>query len=136
MGQGGFMVRLAILAAAFLAVGAQQSIEPPPSAGQCLHGSSERAGERARREQALKMARQINLAEMNARFGFRPLEELANVSPAPPGFKISLMTDTRSYSFSLKDLRDPCHYGIFSDHDRWIYEATPTQAATIVPVTH
>jgi hypothetical protein len=130
------MVRLAILAAALVAVGAPQSIEPPPSMGQCLHGPSERASERARREQALKVARQINLAEMNARLGFRPLEEWVNVSPAPPGFKISLMIDARSYSFSMKDLRDPCHYSIFSDQDRWIYEATPTQTATILPVTH
>ena len=130
------MVRLAILAAAFVAVSAQQSIEPSPPLGQCLHGPSERASERTRREQALKVAHQINLAEMSPRLAFRPLEELVNVSPAPPGFAINLITNGRSYSFSMKDMRDACHYSIFSDQDRWIYEATPTQTATILPVTH
>jgi hypothetical protein len=59
------MVRLAVLAAAFLAVGAQeQSIAPSLPVGQCLHGSSERANERSRRQQAVTVAHQINLAEM------------------------------------------------------------------------
>jgi hypothetical protein len=67
---------------------------------------------------------------------FRPLQELVNVSPAPAGFTVNLITNRRSYSFSLMDTRDPCHYSIFSDQDRWIYEATPTQTVTTLPVTH
>ena len=131
------MVRLAIVAAAFVAVGAQQSIEPTPPVGQCLHGPSERASERTRREQALRVAHQINLAEMrHPRLPFQPLEDLANVSPPPSGFTISLTTNGRNYSFSIKDTRDPCHYSIFSDQDRWIYEATPTQTVSLLPVTH
>ena len=129
------MVSLVVLAAALVAVGAQQAIEPSPPLSQCLHGPSERPSERTRREQALRVAHQINLAEMSP-LAFRPLQELVNVSPAPAGFTVNLITNRRSYSFSLKDTRDPCHYSIFSDQDRWIYEATPTQTVTTLPVTH
>lgn len=142
------MLKLAIAAAAVLAVGAQQSIEPPTPRAQgqqCLHGSSERPEQRARREQALKVAHQINLAEMKVVpkfkspnspwFEFQPLQELPNVPQAPPGFAVKLFTDGRTYSFSMKDMQDPCQYAIFSDQDRWIYEATPTTNAVILPAT-
>jgi hypothetical protein len=130
------VVRLSILVAAFISVGAQQAVPPSLPSGRCLHGASETESERARREQALRVAHQINLAEMSPRLPFRPLDQLVNVPTIPPGFAVNLTTDGRSYVFSLKDERDRCHYSIFSDQDRWVYEATPTQNPVTVPVTH
>jgi hypothetical protein len=108
-------------------------------AQQCLHGESERPEQRVRREQALRLAHQINLAQMsvpralNEAPRFRPLDELPNIPAAPPGFDVSLVTDGRSYSFSIKDVQDPCRFAIFSDQGRWIYEGTPTRQAVILP---
>ena len=89
--------------------------------------------------QALRLAHQINLAQMslprplNEAPRFRPLDELPNIPPAPAGFDVSLVTDGRSYAFSIKDGQDPCRFAIFSDQDRWIYEGTPTKQAVILP---
>jgi hypothetical protein len=116
------------------------------SAQQCLHGGSERSAEQARREQALKMAHQINAAEMrvvpqtpgsrNPRaYQFLPLEQLPSSLPVPPGFAVKFLTDGTGYMFSIRDTKDPCHYTIFSDQDRWIYETTPSTSVVIVPAT-
>lgn len=79
------MVRLAIALAAFTAVGVPQTIDPPSSRAQgrqqCLHGASERVEQRARREAVLKVAHQINLAEMafrlpaGVKLQYRPASE-------------------------------------------------------------
>jgi len=103
----------------------------------CLHGELESAMDRARRQQAVDYALKINAAEA---FGtvapraYRPLEQL-NLPPVPVGFSAQLQNDTRSYTFSLKDTRDPCSYAIFSDQDRLIYEGVPkTDVGGIVPL--
>ena len=68
-----------------------QPAQVPP---RCLHGPSEQPNQRTRREQALKMAEDINRAE-NAgptvvipeqRRTYRPLDQLPNVPQAPAGF--------------------------------------------------
>jgi hypothetical protein len=110
----------------------------------CLHGPSELASERARREQALKMAEDINRAEHadptmipGQRRVYRPLDQLPNVPPTPAGFRVQLATDGATYALSLKDTLDACHYAIFSDQDSWIYEATPRTGVQVRPVeTH
>jgi hypothetical protein len=61
------------------------------------------------------------------------LDELLNVPPAPRGFAVNLLTDGTTYSFTIKDMDDPCRYAIFSDQDRWVYEATPSRSAVTVP---
>jgi hypothetical protein len=78
----------------------------------------------------VKLAEQITLAQWKSipdadGRQFRPLEQLENIPPAPPGFEVKVITDGRAYAFSVKDTRDPCRYAIFSDEDRWIYETTP-----------
>src|SRR3990172_6998698 len=101
------MVRVA---AAVVAALVMRGVENA-NAQQCLHGSSETAGQRARREQALKLAHQINLAQMarakapksSGSPRFRPLNELPNVSPAPAGFTVKLLTDGATYAFAIKD---------------------------------
>ena len=95
-----------------------QPAQVPP---RCLHGPSEQPNQRTRREQALKMAEDINRAE-NAgptlgipgqRRTYRPLDQLPNVSPTPAGFRVQFETDSATYAFSLKDTLDACHYAIF-----------------------
>jgi hypothetical protein len=44
------------------------------------------------------------------------------------------LTDGDTYSFSLKDMRDPCRYATFSDHEGYVYEAVPRTGAEIVPL--
>src|SRR6266542_1374313 len=81
----------------------------------CLHGSSEQPNDRTRREQALRMAAEINRAE-GLGFGspanrrYRRLDQLTSVPPTPPGFRMQFLTDGATYAFSLKDVRDPCNY--------------------------
>jgi hypothetical protein len=96
----------------------------------CLHGSDERADDRARREQALTLAQAINRAQNTGpalrpfeRRSFRPLDQLTDLPPAPADFTVQLDTDGASYTFSIKDTIDPCRYAIFSDQDQAIYEA-------------
>jgi hypothetical protein len=118
--------------------------QPVQLAPRCLHGSSEQPGQRARREQALKMAQDINRAENTGpalipgqRRSYRPLDQLPNIPAAPAGFRVQLTTDISTYAVSLKDTVDACHYTIFSDQDSWIYEATPQTGVQLRPVqTH
>ena len=105
------------------------SSQTPP---RCLHGADERPDHRARRDQALMLALQINRAENPGptvaplqRRTYRPLDQLADLPPTPEGFKVQFNTDGATYTFSIKDTLDPCRYGVFSDQERSIYEATP-----------
>ena len=99
----------------------------------CLHDQLETGANRARREKALEMADAINHAQGVARrFGtrgqgpFLPLDQLVTVPEAPEGFRVQLHTDGMSYSFSIKDTRDPCLYAVFSDQSLDVYEAIPS----------
>src|ERR1700729_2605894 len=75
----------------------------------CLHGPSEQSNQRARREQAFRMAQQINRAEHGApallpsqpRREYRPFAQLPNISPIPAGFRLQFHTDGATYTFSL-----------------------------------
>jgi hypothetical protein len=110
----------------------------------CLHGPDETAANRARREQALQYAAKVNTAEAGTTVGapppqrqrtYRPLEELVTVPAPPAGFDMQFHTDGRTYFFALKDTRDECHYAIFSDQDKWLYEGVPSKGAvTVVPL--
>jgi hypothetical protein len=111
----------------------------------CLHGSGEQAADRARREQAVRVARQINHAEGAASLRgpsqprrYVPLDDpriaSSSIPAAPDGFKLRFYTDGESYAFSLKDVRDRCSYSVFSDQDSRIYEALPMPAnAQVLP---
>jgi hypothetical protein len=117
---------------------AAQSAQPLPS---CLHGSLEQPVHELRRQQALRMARQINLAEGPGVVPlppqprrFRPLDQLPNLPPAPADFRLQFYTDGSTYTFSLKDTADPCRYVIFSDQDQAIYEAIAARSGVrVVP---
>lgn len=104
----------------------------------CLHGSDETAANRARRQQAVQYAARVNAAEgmsVPRLQKYRPLDELPNLPALPAGFDIQFHTDGLTYTFSLKDTRDACHYAIFSDQDKLLYEAIPSKGEpTIVPL--
>jgi len=111
------------------------------SAQTCLHGSSEAPAQKARRDAAIQLAIRINMAQgailrpapQNRRY--RPLEELANIPLTPDGFELQFHTDGNTYRFSIKDRLDPCRYVVFSDQDRYLYEAVArTGPAVLVPL--
>jgi len=114
--------------------------QPAQLRPRCLHGSAEQPNQRARREQALRMARQINQAESAGSAqpaqprNYRPFDQLPNLPPTPQGFRLQFYTDGPTYTFSLKDTVDACQYAIFSDQDAGIYEATPQTGVRILPI--
>jgi len=101
---------------------------------QCLHDQLETRANRTRRERALELADSINRAQEMAvvpkrRFDqgdYRPLDQLPNLPEVPEGFRVQHLTDGTTYSFSIKDTRDPCGYAIFSGEGLDIYEAVPS----------
>ena len=60
------------------------------------------------------------------RVHYKPLDELFNLPDTPEGFRVQLHTDGTTYTFSIKDTRDPCGYAVFSDQSLDIYEAVPS----------
>jgi len=96
----------------------------------CLHGPSETAAQAARRRAAVEFGRLINTTELRAHSQAQAYYALADLHtiPAPPdGFKAQLSSDGTSYTFSLKDSLDLCHFAFFSDQEGLIYTATPIQ---------
>ena len=57
---------------------------------------------------------------------YKPFDELFNLPDMPEGFRVQLHTDGTTYTFSVKDTRDPCGYAVFSDQSLDIYEAVPS----------
>jgi hypothetical protein len=99
-----------------------------PSAMACRHDTGSLQQDRARRAQAQVLARAINAAQGAVAAQtrrYQPLAQLANLPQVPDGFDLRLYTNGDGYVFSLKDQRDPCHYGIFSDQSGRLYEASP-----------
>ena len=97
----------------------------------CLHGADESQGERARREAAMRFVRQVNDAEASLPIGperFRPLGSLTGLGSPPVGFVPRMTVDDWGYVIVVKDLLDPCGFGLFSAEDAVIYEARPVAA--------
>jgi hypothetical protein len=108
------------------------------AAQNCLHGSDETAAQRDRRNAAIQLATRINLAQVitsgprSQNNRYRPLEELVNIPPTPPGFELRFHTDGDTYQFSIKDRTDPCRYVVFSDQDKFLYEAIARRDAPVL----
>ncbi len=130
---------VALLVGLMTSLPASRAAQSAQLAPRCLHGSVEQPLQEMRRNQALRVARQINLAEGAGSLPsqprrFRPLGELLNVPPTPADFRMQFYTDGSTYTFSLKDTSDPCRYAIFSDQDKAIYEAIAARGGVhIVP---
>ena len=127
------MFKPALFLAILLTVGAGTA-----AAQNCLHGANETPAQRARRDAAIQLATRINLAEMitsgprSPNNRYRPLDELVNIPPTPQGFELQFHTDGDTYHFSIKDRTDPCRYVVFSDQDKFLYEAIARRDAPVV----
>lgn len=122
-------VLTAATTAAVLSWTGSSSAQIFPRAVRCLHGVDETQTDRARREQALTMARAINRAEGQAlqQSGrFQPVASLSNIPAAPTDIEVRLYADANRYVVSLKDTGDLCRFGIFSDQSGTVYSSTPT----------
>jgi hypothetical protein len=90
----------------------------------CLHGENESSDQATRRQQALRLARQINTMESRAHAQtrtYQPLQQLSLTEGVPQGFVMHLATDGTAYAFSVKDTTDACRFGYFSDQDGLIF---------------
>jgi hypothetical protein len=119
---------IALMTVAVVCISRPTSGQILPTGARCLHDSGETQAERTRREQALAVARAINTAEGQAlqQTGrYQPLASLPNVPTLPNGFTARLFADGEGYVFSVKDTRDLCRYGIFSDQSGTLYSLTP-----------
>lgn len=108
--------------AAFVAFGVTPRQEPG-----CLHATSETPAQALRRQAAVAFARLVNTTELRAHQQAQTYYALGDLHtiPAPPdGFKAQLSTDGATYTFSIKDTLDPCHFALFSDQEGVIYSAT------------
>src|SRR5687767_5356066 len=129
------MMKRAILAALSVSLmSSPTSSQVPP---RCLHGSDERPDHRTRREQALVLAREIHRAQNGGpalapfeKRTFRSFDQLTNLPPTPADFKVQLDTSGATYTFSLKDMIDPCRYAVFSDQEQALYEALARREGT------
>jgi hypothetical protein len=67
---------------------------------------------------------QARFQAQNKRYG--QIADLA-IGAEPAGFRAQLTTDRTTYSFSVKDTVDACHFALFSDEQGVIYTARPLQ---------
>jgi hypothetical protein len=94
----------------------------------CLHDARSTPADRARREQALALAKAINQAQGLAAAAtqrYQPLAKLPNLPVTPAGFELRFYTDGEGYILSLKDTTDLCRYGVFTDQNGRLYEMSP-----------
>jgi hypothetical protein len=114
------------LAGVLTSVGSMTAQQQQP----CLHGQVETDAHRARRQQALRLTRQINSLQAVAQArtqAYQALAGLPNVAVPPEGFAVHLVTDGASYALSVKDTVDPCYFAYFSDQNGLIYTGQPLQ---------
>jgi len=122
------MLRMYVLALAL--AGAVGFVEAPAQEPSCLHGPKETAEQRGRRTAALEFARQLNTFEAAGKSQaqrYYAIEDLPGLPHLPDGMKAAIATDGGSYTFSIKDTLDACHFAYFSDQDGLVYSATPVQ---------
>jgi hypothetical protein len=127
------MVKSGLMVAALVLIAA------PAVAQECLHESAERAEDRQRREQAVRVARELNVQQAAAVASgptarYKRLSEMT-LPEIPNGFAITLHTNGRTtYMFSLKDFNDPCYFALFSDQDGHVYTSHPQPNPDELPV--
>ena len=106
----------------------------PSAAMSCLHRQAATQEDRARRAQALTLAKAIHVAEAGVVRRTRQYESLENLPPLPPvpaGFQLSLYAGRAGYIFSIKDTLDSCRFAVFSDSSGLLYEQSALDAPVI-----
>jgi hypothetical protein len=107
---------------------------PISSAISCRHQQAANQEDRARRAQALALAKAINTSEaelVKRTRQYQPLESLHNLPPVPGGFQLNLYADHSGYIFAIKDTLDPCRFAVFSDAGGLLYEKSALDAPVI-----
>jgi hypothetical protein len=100
----------------------------------CRHQQGANQEDRARRAQALTLAKAINTAEaelVRRTRQYQPFESLRNLPVVPSGFQLNLYADRSGYIFAIKDTRDPCRFAVFSDASGLLYEKSALDAPVI-----
>ena len=119
---------VALAAAVMVASGLVMHAQIVPTQVSCRHGRPEPAADLARREQAVALIKALNQAEgetLGRTRRFAPLSELPALPPTPAGFRLRLYLSDAGYVASLKDERDPCYFGVFSDESGFVYSGAP-----------
>jgi len=115
------------------------SYAAPAYSQQCLHGASEDAAQKARRQAGLTLVRAINTAEANEGMWkakkYLPLADLALDLTKAEGFEPQFTTDGKSYSLLLKDTTDPCHFVYSTNQNGVIFRGYPIDL-DVLPVVN
>ena len=125
-----WVVSASALAATVFAFSAQSGAQDSRATfgARCLHGNEESRVDRDRRDRAVSLAKAINAAQgqaMDQTKRYQLLPQLRALPVTPDGFRVRLYSDGEGYIFSIKDERDACRYGIFSDQHGTLYESSP-----------
>jgi hypothetical protein len=97
----------------------------------CRHHQRATQEDRARRAEALTLAKAINAAEaelVRRTRQYQPLERLQSLPAIPGGFELNLYADRAGYIFALKDTLDACRFAVFSDERGLLYEKSALDA--------
>jgi hypothetical protein len=104
------------------------------SAISCRHHQGATQEDRARRAQALALAKAINAAEaevVRRTRQYQPVESLQSLPAVPGGFQLNLYADRAGYIFAIKDTLDPCRFAVFSDAGGLLYEKSALDAPVL-----
>lgn len=126
------------------------TLAAPAFAQECLHGPSESPDQKARRTEALRLARTVNNLQANqpgarARTFLRQIELPAspfakgpdaqsewfkklNFAPGQdvmPGWELNLDVTPEGYWFAIKDKTDACGFRYISNQEGLIFSAEP-----------
>ena len=92
------------------------------------------AVDKARRAEAVVLAKAINAAQMENLRRARRYESAANLRnlpPLPSDFRLDLYVSDAGYIFSIKDTLDPCSFAVFSDAGGLLYQQSGRSAPVI-----
>jgi hypothetical protein len=94
-----------------------------------LMGQQQPCPDPERRKQAIRLAREINTAQlysMKNKQGFQPLRAFPQIV-VPDGLTVHLVSTATEYAFSVKDEQSACRFTVFSDQEAVIYTGQPLQ---------
>jgi len=114
--------------------GAAMPMEQFGYAPTCRHGQAPTEEDRARRAQAVTLAKAINTAQaslVQRTQQYHPVESLGNLPAVPAGFELNLFADHSGYMFAIKDTQDPCWFAVFSDNRGLVYEKSALDAPAV-----
>ena len=132
------MLRAAIVCVALLTIASIDATVVPArqysALPVCRHDARSTEADRARRTQALTVAKAINSAQADAvrrTQAYQPLSSLPSLPDVSEGFTVKLYASEDGYMFAVKDTLDPCHFAIFSDTAALLYEKSARTAPMI-----